>query len=338
MNHFHSHPLPSRRTLLGMMAGGLGLTATATANRALLTSGRSGLNSPGLPATWSLDAVNSATSFGDGSTVPYFELMSVGGGQTRGLLPYAEATEGDSMTVTVKNSLNVSLRPAVVGVAEGPWIRPGQTDSFTFTMPHAGTWLLAMDQGSGGNRIGARGAQIVTRPATGLGGTLVSRPKSGNQVLYDGGPSYDREYVLLFDDADDRWNAMQDDPRARPQGPYEANYFRVNGLAFPDTFGDQDTVIAANLGERVLIRLGNLGETRQALHMHGYHSDVATRNNVVEQFLGPKDTIPVPRRTTTDIITTVNQTGMFPFHPHNVQAVTANGLYPFGQLVLVAVS
>ena len=339
MNHPHSSISPSRRTLLGILAGGAGLTASATAKRALSVPGLgNGSGAKGAPATWVLDAVETANSFGDGATIPFFEYRAVGGGQTRGSLPYAEATEGVSMTITVTNSLAVPIRPAVIGVARGPWIRPGQTDSFAFTMPPAGTWLLSTAQGPLGSGIGSRQAIAAGRPTTGLGGTLVSRPASGNQVLYDGGPGFDREYVLLMDDADDRWNAIQNDPRASFSNPYEPNYFRTNGLAFPDTFADVDTVISAMVGERVLIRLGNLGRVHQAVHMHGYHSDVAARNNVPEVHLGPKDTFPIPFGTTIDIITTVNQQGMFPFHPHDVTAVTANGFYPFGQLLLIVVN
>jgi len=330
---------PSRRTLLGILAGGAGLTASATAKSALAVpslGNRSGTK--GAPATWVLDAVETANSFGDGATIPFFQYQAIGGGQTRGSLPYAEATEGVSMTVTVTNSLAISIRPAVIGVARGPWIRPGQTDTFTFAMPPAGTWLLSTAQGPHGGVAGSRPATAAGRPTTGLGGTLVSRPSSGKQVLYDGGPSFDREYVLLFDDADDRWNAIQNDPRASLTGPYEANYFRMNGLSFPGTLGDTDTLISAMMGERVLIRMGNLGRVRQSMHMHGFHSDLVARNNIPEVHLGLKDTFPIPWGTTTDIITTVNQQGMYPFHPHDATAVTANGFYPFGQLTLVVVS
>jgi len=173
---------------------------------------------------------------------------------------------------------------------------------------------------------------------SGLWGTLVSRPASGQQVLYDGGPAFDREYTLLYDDADDRWNAMQADPRAQLPGPYEPNYYRVNGIAFPATMSDSDTILAAMVGERVLIRIGNMGKVRQSLHMHGYHFDVAAQNNVPEVHLGEKDTVGLPSGNTVDVILTVNQPGMFPFHPHDVQCVTANGSYPFGALTLVVAS
>jgi len=235
------------------------------------------------------------------------------------------------MTIAVTNSLAIAIRPAVLGVARGPLIGPGQTDSFTFSMPSAGTWLLATAPSTA---LGPPRADVL-RPTSGLWGTLVSRPASGQQVLYDGGPAFDREYVLLYDDADDRWNATQADPRAKLPGPYEPNYYRLNGMGFPEIAGDADTVIAAVNGERVLLRLSNMGRARQALHMHGYHFEVAAQNNVPEFHLGEKDTIGFGWGNTADIIVTLNQSGMYPFHPHDVQCVTANGLYPYGQLTLI---
>ncbi len=324
-------PTPSRRSLLGAFAGGVGLTATATAHRAITQPFS---EKKGVASNWDLHAVLSSTSFGDGATIPYFSFLAVGGGSTRGQLPYAEGTEGSPMTVTVTNSLAVAFQPAILGVARGPMIQPGQTASFTFTMPPAGTWLLSAAPSRGPSSPTA----LANRPTSGLWGTLVSRPASGQQVLYDGGPAYDREYVLLYDDADDRQNAVQSDPRAQLPGPYEPNYYRLNGMGFPDIAADTDTVIGATVGDRVLLRLGNMGHTRQALHMHGFHFDVAAQDNTPEQRLGEKDTIGIPWGKTADIIFTVNQAGAFPFHPHDVQCVTANGLYPYGQLTLIVAS
>ena len=51
--------------------------------------------------------------------------------------------------------------------------------------------------------------------------------------------------------------------------------------------------------------------------------------------LPPKDTVAVPGGGTTDVILNVNQTGLYPVHPHSLTAVTANGLYPYGQLTLI---
>ncbi|MDP6520789.1 MAG: multicopper oxidase domain-containing protein [Planctomycetota bacterium] len=292
---------------------------------------------PVAPATvWRLTADPSSTTFGNGVTIPFFRYNT--NGTRRGALPFAQATEGSSLTVLVTNNLPHAFRPEIVGVATGPLIRPGTSASFSFNMPPAGTYLLSADGGKTAPAPGNFGAAHISRPTNGLSGTLVSRPSSGAQVLYDGGPAYDREYVLLYDDADDRRNALQGSLGSIPRQPYEANYFTLNGMGFPDIAGDTDSVVAAGLGERVLLRLGNLGRTRQCIHFHGFHADTATRDNLPEIHWGEKDTIPVPTRTTTDVLFTANQLGTYPLHPHNVQAVTADGAYPFGQLTLIVVS
>ncbi|NIR28874.1 MAG: hypothetical protein GWN84_06080, partial [Gammaproteobacteria bacterium] len=59
----------------------------------------------------------------------------------------------------------------------------------------AGTWLLT---------------DAVHRPASGplgLGAMVISRPRGGPGPAT---PAYDREYALLYQDADDRWNHALD--------------------------------------------------------------------------------------------------------------------------------
>jgi len=120
-----------------------------------------------------------------------------------------------------------------------------------------------------------------------------------------------------------------------PLPAYEPNYFVVNGLAFPDTVSDPDTLISGLLGERILIRMGNLGRMRQAIHFHGYHLEPLARDNVPETVLPDKDTFPLPAFSTLDVMLVPNQRGLFPIHPHSLTAVAANGRYPFGQLTLM---
>ncbi len=329
---------PTRRSVLAVIAGGFGLTATATARRALASPLAPFSPRRSAASTWDLTAGASTYTFGDGATVPFCRYTPAAPGGLRGMLPYAEATEGTPMTVSVTNTLPVPMRPAILGVENGPWLRPGTSGSFTFNMPPAGTYLLGTAPARRRPATAPMGASDAARPTNGLSGTLVSRPASGAQVLYDGGPAYDREFVLLYDDADDHRNALMGSRIALPTEPYEANYFTLNGLGFPDIAGDADTVVAAALGERVLLRLGNLGRTRQSVHFHGFHCNVATFNNMPETHFGEKDTVQVASGTTTDVIFTANQLGSYPLHPHNVQAVTANGAYPYGQLTLIVIS
>jgi FtsP/CotA-like multicopper oxidase with cupredoxin domain len=196
-------------------------------------------------------------------------------------------------------------------------------------MPRAGSYLLG--QAGGGLRPGVpTGAAPDAAP--GLSAMVVSRPASGANELWDGGPGFDREYVLVYEDAD-----LRDDVPAGPV-PYEPNFFTVNGLAFPDLAGDSDSVVAASLGERILIRTGNLGGWVQAIHFHGFHVDIVARNNAPETVLPPKDTYRLPSNKTVDVILTASQVGVYPLHPHSLTTTTANGHYPFGQITLIQIT
>lgn len=174
-----------------------------------------------------------------------------------------------------------------------------------------------------------------SRGALGLGAMIASRPASGLNELWSGGPTFDREYVLLYHDTDARWNQAAANLRWPDTSLFEPNYFTLNGLSYPDLGSDPDSLVHCQVGERVLLRLGNIGKVRQSIHFHGYHAEIAARDNVPETSLPPKDTIPVPSDSTVDVILPVTQAGLFPLHPHFVPAVTANGLYPYGQLALI---
>lgn len=321
----------TRRGLLGSLLGGLGLAAAVP-----LSEARAAALSA--PANWSLRAVPTTYTFPTGAVLPFFRLENLGAGTTHGHVPVLEATEGQTVTVQIDNQLPIAIRPGLIGVKDGPFLRAGQTGQFTFSMPPAGSYLMGRGNPTRGGGGGMQ-AYDMQRPASGFSAMVISRPTSGMNELWSGGPAYDREYFLLYEDADDRHNAVMGSAgSALPMQPYEPNYFMVNGLAYPDIAGDADSVVSGLLGERILIRMGNLGRMRQSIHFHGFHPEVVARNAVHETILGEKDTVPVPQRTTTDVILTANQVGDYPLHPHSLTAVSANGFYPLGQLSLISIS
>jgi len=280
---------------------------------------------PAAPAytLWAVEAIQVQEVFPNGAAVDFFRYQPLQGSATRGNLPYFEATEGAIIIVGVRNSLSVAIRPEIVGVAVGPLIAPGQQDWFRFIMPAAGSYQLSQAE-----------YREVSGPL-GLAGVMVSRPSSGAQELWNGGPSFDREYVLHYQDSDERWNQAAALGRLPNLALYEPNYFTINGLAYPNTSADPDSHVACLVGERVLIRLSNSGRIRQSIHFHGYHVDIAAQNNVPNMILPPKDTVEIAAGGTTDLILTVNQAGIFPVHPHSLTAVTSNGIYPYGQLTFI---
>ncbi len=342
----------TRRGLIGGLLGGLSLAA-ANPQGALNTA--SGNQKPGgranaasvqgaggqaaaAPTTWSLRAVVTSYSFSSGTSLPLFRLENVTGATMQGNIPLIEAVEGQSVILEIENQLPVPVTPAVVGLIDGPTIYPGRTELFVFTMPSAGSYMIAPAELA---QPGGSGPQKATamRYINGFSAMLISRPTSGAAELWTGGPAYDKEYFILCEDEDDRWNAFMSNMSARPPATtYEPNYFMMNGLAYPDTASDASTYVTGDLGDRILIRMGNLGRMRQAIHYHGYHPEVVARQNVPETVFGEKDTLPLPYRTTLDVILHANQVGTYPLHPHSLTAVTENGLYPWGQLALITIS
>ncbi len=275
---------------------------------------------------WAVEAVEVDEVFGDGRNVHFYRYQPYQGSDKRGNVPFFEETEGATIVVGVQNNTRVTLRPAISGVASGGAIAPGQSGWLSFTMPSAGTYLLSQSN-----------FQQLSGPL-GLCGVMVSRPSSGQQELWNGGPSFDREYILHYQDSDSRWNVDAAQLQMPNTNEYQPNYFTLNGLSYPDIAADPDSVVACNLNERVLLRLSNSGHMRQSIHFHGYHAEVVARNNVPVTNSAMKDTIEVAGGTTVEVILPVTQVGSYPLHPHNVTAVTANGHYPYGQLTLIVAS
>jgi FtsP/CotA-like multicopper oxidase with cupredoxin domain len=339
----------TRRSLLGGLLGGLSLAAADPQGTIRSVHRQKGApakkpkvgTSPAnaaAPPTWSLRAEPTAYSFSSGTSLPFFRLVHVSGGSMQGNIPMLQATEGQTVVLEIENQLPVPVTPRVMGVVDGPTIYPGRTELFSFIMPGAGSYIIGHTYPQQGS-IG--GLQLTTfrRYINGFSAMLISRPTSGLSELWNAGPAYDKEYFILFEDEDDRWNAFMATLSARPPiTTYEPNYFMMNGMAYPDTASDASTYVTGNLGDRILIRMGNLGRMRQAIHFHGYHPEIVARQNVPETVLGEKDTIPLPSSTTVDVILTANQAGTYLLHPHSLTAVTENGLYPWGQLTLITIS
>lgn len=282
------------------------------------------LAAPAGPQTaWSLVAENISQLFGDGVSVPIARYRPDAGGPSNGALPLLEAQEGSRVLLKITNNTPLSIRPMIQGVGPLAIIRPGQVGGLRFRMPAAGTYLLGSD-----------GSDLIS-DETGLGAMVISRPSGGLQELWNGGPAYDREYRLLYQDIDSRWSTKVQQLVRPDLSDFEPNYFIVNGLRYPDTVADAHTAIHCNVGERVLIRFGNAGRMRQSIHFHGYHVEILARNNQPEIYLPAKDTFGLPQEGTVDALLTPHQSGVYPLHPHSLTAVTSNGLYPFGQLTLI---
>jgi FtsP/CotA-like multicopper oxidase with cupredoxin domain len=262
----------------------------------------------------------------DSTPIPEWQFRDPDGTGPGELTSGLVVQEGDTINVTVQNDLDRAINFVVPGAFAGtPTVAPGASRLYSFQAPAAGSYFYSDDANG---EIGR---------AMGLSGPLVVMPAGSSSTLYVGGPSFDQQYTLVLGELDDRLNAAIDNGQPYDMANFEPNYFFANGLSFPDTAGDADTLVAMNQGENVALRLINAGVITNPMHFHGYHVEVATRNREPETVVVDKDTVLVDMEECVDVILPVTQTGAFPLHTHFVPGVTANGVYvnPYGGALII---
>lgn len=264
---------------------------------------------------WRFAARRVEQSFLDGASLPFFRFVAVGNTRSNGLLPLMQDTENQSVSVSISNSVDFPIQPAILDYATGPVIMPGERGIWNFTMPPAGIWMFS--EALLGNAASSAG----------FGAAMISNP---TQI---GTPQ--RNYYLMYQDADDRWNNAIDNGEVPDESTFKPNYHTLNGLSFPQTMTDRSTRINCRLGENVLIRVANLSNIRQSLHFHGYHVQLTKRNNLADDSLPPKDSFDIPAYSTAELVLPVNQVGEFPLHPHILTTTTDNGVYLGGSHTMI---
>jgi FtsP/CotA-like multicopper oxidase with cupredoxin domain len=176
--------------------------------------------------------------------------------------PRLEATQGDLVTITVRNALPaghvVSFEIPGVTFDPGPTdAAPGTAVSRTFTA-QAGTYLYQ----SGGD--------AGRQEAMGLSGALLVRTTTANQAYASATTAYDAEAVLVLMAVDPAFNAA---PETFDLQNFRATYWLVNGNAYPTI-----PAITAAAGQRVLLRYLNAGYDNTSMTLLGAHQQVVARD------------------------------------------------------------
>jgi plastocyanin len=78
-------------------------------------------------------------------------------------------------------------------------------------------------------------------------------------LLYSGGPGYNKEYDFLSSDMYRFWNDNPTSPGLFYE--YNPDYFFINGLSNQQLFADTSQIINASPGDSILLRLANIGYT-----------------------------------------------------------------------------
>lgn len=239
--------------------------------------------------------------------------------------PVLRVTEGDLVRVHFTNNHTSNhtlhfhgqnLTNEQDGVAYGPLshleVKPGESHTYEFVADPPGTHMYHCHVNS---------PQHIDM---GMVGTLVVEPKDRRAE-----PKVSFEQVLVLDD----WYLNESgghEPMAHPAMIQQANYFTVNGKAFPGT-----EPIRMTVGERVRVRMINVGYQAHSMHLHGHSFVVTHRDGRLLKVQQEQDTILIGPGERYDLVFTATNPGLWLFHCHVVPHVTNDGAYPGGLLIPV---
>jgi FtsP/CotA-like multicopper oxidase with cupredoxin domain len=211
-----------------LKASGAGLTSTAVFGLSgLITSCTSdsedtpvvdpSVNPEVNPSVINIDLTAEGTTktLVDGASVfvwQFNDAIGTGpGALTSGLLIH----EGDTVNVTLTNMLDREIRFSIAGVSMSTTdsVGVGDTLTYSFTAPTAGSYMYSDDINGELGR------------AMGLAGPMVVMPADGSDTLYSSGPAFDRQYTMFMSELDDRLNAAVEAGGNYDMDDYEPNYF-----------------------------------------------------------------------------------------------------------------
>jgi len=239
--------------------------------------------------------------------------------------PTLRVTEGDLVRVrfTNKHTSNHTLHfhglnvpNEMDGVAYGHLhhleVEPGETHIYEFVADPAGTHMYHCHVNS---------PQHIDM---GMVGVLIVEPKDKRAE-----PKVDKETVVLLDE----WYVNDNgdhEAMAHPAMIHQANYFTVNGKAFPAV--EPITLVQ---GEKVRVRMINVGYQAHSMHLHGQSFVVTHRDGRPVKVPQEQDTLLIGPGERYDLVFTATNPGLWLFHCHVVPHVTNDGQYPGGLLIPV---
>ena len=219
-------------------------------------------------------------------------------GQTPG--PTIEAVEGDRVRIYVTNKLpeptavhwhGVILPSGMDGIQglTQRGIPPGDTFKYEFTLRQHGTQMYH-----------SHGDEMVQ---IGLGtmGFFIIHPKTRE-------PKIDRDYAIFLNE----WFVAPGSSRPNPNVMTDFNLFTFNSRAYPGT-----APLVAKTGDRVRIRVGNVGQECHAIHLHGHSFKVVATDggDVPPSAQWPETTVTICPGQTRDVELIANP-GDWALHCH----------------------
>jgi FtsP/CotA-like multicopper oxidase with cupredoxin domain len=217
--------------------------------------------------------------------------------------PTFEAVEGDRVRIYVTNQLpepttahwhGILLPNGMDGVGglTQHIIQPNETYKYEFVLRQHGTFMYHPHHDE------------MTQMALGMMGLFLIHPR-----IKPANPP-DREFAIMLSE----WKVVPGTSRPDPNEMVEFNVLTMNARAYPGT-----EPLVVKTGERVRIRLGNLGAMdHHPIHLHGYQFNlVETDGGQIPESAQQKEvTILVPVGSTRTIEFIANEPGDWAMHCH----------------------
>lgn len=208
---------------------------------------------------------------------------------------HAEVRRRDGVAIVrhaAQSSLDRMIEALREAGYEGAPIPPGQTWVYELDLRHAGTFMYHSHYDE------------MTQIALGMVGMFIVHPRRPR------GPRVDRDYVLMSHE----WRLEVGARRPDPNAMSDFNVLTFNGKSFPAT-----EPLMAGTGERIRIRLGNLGPMdHHPIHIHGLNFVTTATDGgyVPESAQYPETTVLVPVGSTRVIEMVPTEPGDWAMHCH----------------------
>lgn len=243
-------------------------------------------------------------------------------GKTPG--PTLRFTEGDTVRVTFKNALKEATAvhfhgmhlPAnmdgVPPLSQNP-IKPGESFTYEFTAPHAGTYMYHSHQNS------------IAQIDAGMYGALIIDPQNS-----DGQPKFDKDQVWMLG----AWTGMDAGVDMKGmdhnQGDMGYIYYTINGKAYPLA-----EPLQVKKGDVVRLRLINISNLVHPMHLHGHDFRVIAKDGHPVKEPQVMNTVNVNPGEIYDIEFIADNPGQWVFHCHQLHHTVNNGVEPGGLIGVV---
>jgi manganese oxidase len=206
------------------------------------------------------------------------------------------------------NAANDGVPETSVGAIPANGLDPGAGNVivYMFTAEYPGTYMYHCHQEADIHvNMGMYGALVIYNRGDAAGVVGPGKGKGGTLFSAD----YDKDFVLLLSEFDVRGHQDEEgtyipqswDPNPWNWAQYKPQYWFINGISFPQTIHvasnsglaysnwlaahpGYETLISGSVskynrdwrtrGEKVLIRVINMGFETQPMHMHGFHGKI----------------------------------------------------------------